>query len=401
MRIDPKSIPGLIDFAFNVSHNETISNRRCRQYCEFIKATGREPKDKSKDPTEKRLARWRTVKIKATLGTCTSLYYPSDLTIAKEYGFPHIFKPRGTKNVREAKSNQKCEKCCRWIKKHHRMPSSWSKSKIERQHAIFIKSQRQCKKRPGTKYGTFYASNQSIAEKYILPDLFDIVSNEQISNQRCIECCEWYKTHRQLPSAHSTNRSEKTIRKWLDCQRTAKLGKKGIFYSSNQAIAEKYGYPDLFELSSEKQSNSICVEVCEWIIKHGNRPLGNSKDPAEKRLYNWLHRQCKAIQSPKTSSVTIYESNMQIANEYGLSDLFKHKSGIDREQNSNNKCRACCEWIKVKNRKPMAHSRDKVEKSHGIWLNSQLQAKRGTSAAKFYKSNIAIAKKYGFADLFS
>jgi non-homologous end joining protein Ku len=137
---------------------------------------------------------------------------------------------------------------CEWIKKHKgSYPSNGAKDETERKYAIFISKKRRAKKGMGR--GAWYESDQKIVERYGYPDLFDTIDLERASNEMTTEVCEWIKKHKgSYPSKKAKDETERKYANFISNKRRAKkgMGRGAIFYESDQKIAERYGYPDLF-----------------------------------------------------------------------------------------------------------------------------------------------------------
>ena len=107
-------------------------------------------------------------------------------------------------------------------------------------------------------------------------------------------------------------------------RRKAKSGKMYLWYNSNQEIAESYGLSDIFDVKNpEQESNSITKELCEWTIKNNTYPKQRSTEENEKKLAKFMLKK-KQSKIGKFSGAW-YESDQEIADSYGLHDLFDIK----------------------------------------------------------------------------
>ncbi len=293
----------------------------------------------------------------------------------------------------ESESNEICHKVCKWIVENKRMPNGGSFELVEKKYGMWLGAQKQA--RIGKGENVFYQSNQLIVNSYGLSDLFILLSDEEKSNEMCHKVCQWIKDYNRNPLKDSDDAIEKKYGSWVSTQRKAKkrLPKSGNFYESNQVIAESYGLSDLFETrNQEKESNDLCVMVCQWIIDNKKTPSSVSKDLVEKKYGEWLIRTKIAKDS---STKCFYESNQVIAESYGMPNLFDK---IDYEKESNQTCHLICQWVIDNNKTPSSESKDLVEKKYGTWILNQKQMKNKNSG--FITSNQAIAETYGLFDLF-
>ena len=126
---------------------------------------------------------------------------------------------------------------------------------------------------------SFTKSNQTIAESYGYPNLFKTRNLEELSNETCHKICLWMKDH--------TDKDLNPFKEWLSTRRKAKKGKgKTAFYESDQAIAESYGYPNLFETRNlEELSNEICHKICLWMKDHNDKTPSTKSSVATPFLY--------------------------------------------------------------------------------------------------------------------
>lgn len=238
-------IPDFVEFALHLAHPETISNRTCMQACEWIKRHhGREPSELSTNSIEKRLGGWLRRQRKSKAGKGSSKFYESNLAILQKYGLNNLFE---TVDLEE-KSNATCIECLEWKDKNNRDPSAHAKDDLEKKLGTWLSKQRQAKK--GSVSNKFYKSNQKLATLAGYPDLFKTPSNEEESNHLCLQCIFWKKENNgKEPNSNSKNPTEKKLGKWLINQRQAKKGnRKRKFYQSNQELAERHNFPNLFDI---------------------------------------------------------------------------------------------------------------------------------------------------------
>jgi hypothetical protein len=300
---------------FEEKNLEEESNQTCINLCNWLKKNNKEnPSQKSKDPIEAKFAQWLTDRKQAKKGNGSSAFYESDFIIAKKMGFENLF------NNLEEESNQTCINLCNWLKKNNKEnPSRNSKDPIEAKFAQWLSNKRQAKK--GNGYWAFYESDLKIAKKMGFPNLFEEKNKEEESNQKCINLCNWLKNNKENPSQKSKDPIEAKFAQWLSHRKKAKKGKHGIFYESDLKIANKMGFPNLFEEKNlEEESNQTCINLCNWLKKNNKEnPSRNSKDPIEAKFAQWLTDRKKA---KKGKRGIFYESDLKIAKSYGYKNLF-------------------------------------------------------------------------------
>lgn len=162
---------GLSDI-FDYADLEKISNNKTIKLCKWVRSKGSYPSQVSEDEDEKDLARFYYSRISAKNNKGKNKWYESDQEIAVKNGFPHLFD-----NSRERRSNDRVNAVCKWIVDNKRYPSQSSKDDNECKHALFITCKRAAynnslRKKPKKGMHTWYDSDQKIAERYNLSDLF-------------------------------------------------------------------------------------------------------------------------------------------------------------------------------------------------------------------------------------
>jgi hypothetical protein len=70
---------------------------------------------------------------------------------------------------------------------------------------------------------------------------------EANSNATCKKVCEWIRLHEKKPAIRSKDKEENKLADWIHSKRKAYKGQSGKFFSSDQDIAESYGYTTLFK----------------------------------------------------------------------------------------------------------------------------------------------------------
>jgi len=370
---------------------ERESNEFCKKTCTWKSSHGRDPNQRSDNTEEKGLATWLQSRRKALNGTGgkdSCIFYKSDQEIACSCGYPDLFKQRSFEEV----SNKMCSIVCEWIRLQGRYPSHGSKNKEEKDYGSWVKQRRNAYK--GGVGVEFYDSDQKIAEFFGYKNLFKNRDFEKESNELCKKICEWKKEHQgNDPNRISENTVEKSLGNRLAGRRKAFSDKGGIFYSSDQKIAESFGYPNLFKPRDlEKESNDICYKVCEWKKRHNDKdPVWGDKKIEEHFLGYWL--------GSRRNGQNYYESDKKIAESYEYPDIFNKKNP---EKESNVICKKVCEWKNTHaGEDPKQRTKNSMEKKLYTWLHTRRQVLSGIKKAGiFYESDQKIAKSYGYFDLF-
>ena len=387
----PINEEGLKQLRAILSNLENTSNELCHKICQWIIENGM-PKCRSKNDLENKYFNWIHTQKGNKSGSNKGIFYQSNQKIADFYSLSNLFELVD----REKESNELCHSVCKWIISNG-MPSNHSDDKTEQKYASWIQYNRSAKSNKRNHIKTFYQSNQEIAESYGLHNLFEFKNQEKESNEMCHLICKWTVTN-GMPKKNSKDPVEKKYYSWIICRKGTKSGnRKGIFYQSNQEIAESYGLIDLFEkIDLEKESNEMCHLACKWIVSNG-MPKKTSKNQLEKKYNNWILKQRQAKSKSKID-IVFYESNQEIAESYGLIDLFDK---TDLEKESNEMCHLVCKWI-ISNGIPKVRiTKNQTEKKYNNWIVQQRQAKIGNNKLIFYQSNQEIAESYGLFDLFN
>ena len=372
---------GLVNL-FDQEDLELESNKNCVKTCEFILNKKKEPSRNSSDSNEYKLGTWLSIRRAVKNKTGTGRWYESDQKIAESYGLNDLFQ----KINHEKKSNELCIECCEFLKTNNRIPDKRSSDEEEKKIGIWLGMRKQFKK---NNLGSFYDSDQQIAESYGFQNLFEIENKEIESNNMCKLVCQFFIKNKILPNSNSKNKNEKDMCVWLHNRRQAFKGNNNsFFYDSDLEIAKTYGIIDLFETRNlEKISNDKTQEVCDFVKSKGHTPRKNAEDKYEKSLGNFLS---KCI----SRNFGWYPSNQIIAEKNGLPHLF-----FNLEEKSNMMCHKVCNFINANKKLPSQTSHDVDEYKLGIWLSKNRQAKKADSNV-FYQSNEDIAISYGLFDLF-
>lgn len=297
----------------------------------------------------------------------------------------------------ESESNAKTHELCKFIISNNRNPSLLNEDEKTLYH--FFHDMRKAYKNSNKKSRNFYHSNQLIAESYRLKDLF-VQTLEDISNSKTIELCEFVKLHNRTPLLGSENKQESNLAAFYHNTKAAKHGKKSkgnAWYESNQKIVDSFGLSNIFDYENKEiTSNLQTHQLCKWIQSNKKIPTRLSNNEEEKIVYNILTMRRKA-KSSSGKLYKLYDSNQNIAESYGLFDLFDVKNP---EKESNNMTKKLCEWYLENNTHPKQRSIDENEKKLAAFLLKKKQSKLGKFKGAWYDSDQEIANSYGLPDLF-
>ena len=313
-----------------IASGESESNVRTHELCKFILQNNRTPVVLNEQ--EKTLSHFLSDMRKAYKNPTAKgrTFYHSNQLIAESYGMKDLFL-----QTLEELSNLKTFELCEFVKLNDRTPIINSENDVERKLATFYHNSKAAKSGKKLKGNAWYSSNQKIAESYDLPNLFDYDNQEIISNIQTHDLCKWIEANNRIPTRTSiSDDAEKTIYNLLTVRRKAKSGKMYTWYDSNQEIAESYGLHNIFDIKNpEQESNSITKELCEWVLKNNTNPKQRSTEENEKKLARFLLRK-KQAKIGKFNSAW-FESDQEIAESYGLSDLFEITKNINKTDTEN------------------------------------------------------------------
>lgn len=146
---------------------------------------------------------------------------------------------------------------------------------------------------------------------------------EEISNDICIQLCNFIKKNKRMPSRCSTRCTGKDEKRMVSYLERRKRGDQDIF-DSDLIIAKKMGFPNLFVWNDpEKESNKICLELCEFIKTNKRLPSAKSKNKYERSLKSWMWSRftCQDKKWQKKS----YPSDVKILKEQKLYEFIMQK----------------------------------------------------------------------------
>lgn len=372
-----------------IASGESESNEMCHKLCQWIVENKRNPSLINDE--EKFLFYFMTDMRKGRNNPNNQgrLWYESNQKIAESYRLNNIFDNKDYENI----AVENCHKLCQFIVENDCYPKASSEDKVEKSLNTFMQNQRSNKLNKSQ--GRWYPVLEQIASNYGINNLFDQLDDEAICNEKIHELCKFIKSNDyKTPSRTSSNDYERKMFAFLNGLRQAKKNpaiKKRNFYQSSEEIALSYGLKNLFEVTDKELiSNSICHELCKYVVKNGKIPARTTYDEREKFLYAWLH-----TQKNNKSNNKFYDSNQIIAESYNLNNLFDK---IDLEKKSNELCIKWCEFFIKNNRKPT--QKDIEFQDIYSWFYMQKKAKNGNSNNRFYPSNEIIAESYGINNIF-
>jgi hypothetical protein len=372
-----------------IASGESDSNELCHKLCQWIVENKRNPSLLNEEETF--LFYFMTDMRKGRNNPISRgrKWYQSNQKIAESYNLINIFDNKNYESI----AIENCHLLCKFITDKNCYPKASSEDNFERSLNTFMQNQRSNKLNKSQ--GIWYPVLDQITSAYNLNSLFNEVNYEAICNEKVHELCKFILSNNRMPTSASSDETERKMQTLLNGLRQGKKSpslKSRTFYTSSEEIALSYGLEKLFDITDkEVVSNSICYELCEYVIKNGKIPAKTTKDEREKFLYAWLHTQKKN----KISCKYFYESNQSIADSFGLNDIFDK---IDLEKKSN---QLCIEWCKfyIKNKKKPSQN-DEYKDIYN-WYYSQLKAKNGKGNNRFYLSNEKIAaEQFGLSNIF-
>jgi len=374
-----------------ISAGESESNKKTHELCQWIIENKRNPSLLNEE--EKSLFYFMTDMRKGRNNPNNQgrMWYQSNQKIAESYGLVNIFNNKDFENI----AVENCHNLCKFIIENERYPKASSEDTYEKSLNTFMQNQRSNKLNKSQ--GKWHPVLDEIASIYDLHNLFDQLDNQAICDAKVHELCNFIKSNNnKTPSRTSSDKYEQKMFAFLNGLRQSKKNpsnKKRNFYPSYEEIALSHGFENLFEVTDKESiSNSVCIELCEYVIKYGKIPAKTTTIEREKFLYSWLHTQ----RGNKISGKHFYESNQSIANDFELYNLFDK---IDSEKKSNELCIKWCEFFIENKRKPT--QKDTEFKDIYTWFFMQRRAKNGNKNNRFYPSNEKIAaEQFGLFDIF-
>jgi len=131
---------------------------------------------------------------------------------------------------------------------------------------------------------------------------------EEISNETCMEICLFIKKNKRMPSRYEKEKNERKLYSYLERRRRGDQKP----FNSDLRIVKKMGFSNLFKNRDlEKESNQICMELCNFIKKNKRLPSAKSKDKKERSLKSWMWSRL-TCQDKKWQRKRIFKSDLQI-----------------------------------------------------------------------------------------
>ena len=305
---------------FETRDLEELSNIRTHELCKWVVDNNYKlPRTCLCDISEKQLGQFlsdmkKCYKHNVDNRKKNRIFYASSLEIVKSYNLENILF-----ETFESKAISKTHELCNWILQNDKKPSNNSKDPLEKKLATFMNNSKSAKHGKNLKSNAWYPSLQEIIDSYNLSSIFDYDDKEDLSNKLTHKLCQWIVSNKRLPTRISKTTEEKEIYNILSTRKKSKRGDEYTWYDSNQKIVESYGLDNIFDtLNPETESNNLTIELCKWIIKNDRSPQQRASDETERKLARFLLNKKRS----KKKLRAWYQSDQDIAESYGLSNLF-------------------------------------------------------------------------------
>jgi superfamily II DNA/RNA helicase len=201
---------------------------------------------------------------------------------------------------------------------------------------------------------------------------------------------EFIDENNKRPNSHSKNNEEKILGKWLVNQQ--------LNYKSNKYIMKNTDIRKHWEdfVNNEKyiqyfmNNDDVWIDtlnkVKEFIDENNRRPSSNSKNKKEEMIGRWLGNQITNYKSKKyiMKNAEIRKLWEDFVNDEKYRQYFI--SRYDKWIETLNKVK---EFINENNRKPNSHSKNKKEKTLGMWLVDQ---NKNYKSKKYMMKNLDVRK---------
>lgn len=220
------------------------------------------------------------------------------------------------------KAEERCHTLCQFIINNKRHPIKTSNDPQEKKLAYYLCATKQSK--VGNSNNVFYPSLQVIANSYNLPNIFDIGDKKKYYSTKAEQYCQFVKAYKRKPSITSKMEYERSLCFWFK-----NLNRSNKFREEKKAILQKVN--DVFKSfnldivlkpnQNKCKAEDNCRKVCEFINANKRNPNILSKDPKEKLMAFWLKR-TRAIKKGIAKKGIFYPSLQEIANSYGIPNLF-------------------------------------------------------------------------------
>jgi superfamily II DNA or RNA helicase len=278
----------------------------------------------------------------------------------------------------EETSNKLTNEYIDFIEKYKREPKQTSKKdSYELRLSIWMANKRQAKKGKGS--STFYPSDENIAIKREIPNLFDTQDDLENALKKLQEVAKEFKKTGKKPSLNTP------LGRWIHKMIHLKYNpnpKQGRFYPVLDEEANKLGVSGLFDHQTTIKLNKI-KNLISYIQKNG---IPSKKDVIYKFYYHTKEEYQNGILST------------ELKEEIDKSKLRKFFLNIDKEKEDNKKMESLCQFYKINNRLPCITSKNKSEMLLARYLNTRrmLYNKTAKLSHILYQSSLNICKKHKF-----
>jgi superfamily II DNA/RNA helicase len=361
--------------------NEERALERARELVTWVRANLKTPSPHSKDPVEKRLAKWLCHMKQTKRGTSTSnVLYPSVEQILIEA----LGEEWWEKEDLEANAIETATQLVEWIKVNGKNPRSRSKDLVEKKIGQWLSNIKSTKKGTANS-NVLYPSVEQILIEALGEEWWEKEDLEANAIETANQVVEWVREHDgKTPRNHCKDPVEKKIGQWLSIMKSAKRHKgnrSNVLYPSvEQILIEALGENWWENVDREANAIETANQVVEWVRANKKTPRNHSKDPVEKKLGQWLSN-IKSTKRGKGDNV-LYPSVEKILIKALGENWWEN---VDREANAIETANQVVEWVSANLKTPSHGSKNLVEKKFGIWLNRMRQAKKG-NGNKLYPS---------------
>lgn len=253
------------DFLRGDREQEVIE--QARGIFQRAKSRGRLPSRRSKDLQQKQDSNWIHNKKAAKTRPGRSAkrqWYPVINTIAEEYGFPGVFDI----SDREQKVITQAREIFQRAKKRG-LPHNRSKDPQDIKDLGWINNKKSAMAGKGN--ARSYPVLKKIAKEHGFPDVFN--DREQEAIRRATEIFQRAKKRGRLPR-RTKDKQESMDAGWIVNKRQAQSRSDGrSWYPSLNAIAEKYGFPEAFDIVDREQEMAVrAEEIFQRAKRRGRLP---------------------------------------------------------------------------------------------------------------------------------
>jgi superfamily II DNA or RNA helicase len=315
---------------------------------EFYKTHHKIPSSTSKNKEEKTLRSW--------IGTQRTNYKKKNKSMTQE-------------------RIQACESCEWWVwdfdsvwydtlkacdafyQTHQKLPSNGSKNKEEKQLGTWITNQR-------TKYKK---KNKCMTKEHIQAcEAYEWwvweVDNDGLWHDTLKACDAFYQKYQKQPSSTSKSKEEKTLCLWIRVQRTNYKNKNTWFTQERIDACQAYAWW-VWDFDKNKIWFNKLKACGEFYKKNKIIPSNTSEDKDETALARWIGIQRKNYKK-KNKCMTQERIQACEALDWWVWEVDVDKVWYDT-------LKACDEFYKTYQKLPSNSSKNKEEKTLGIWICHQ------------------------------